>query len=243
MNRNPQPATTSHDLALQAERHAALRRFAASLSHAIGTPLNVISGRAELIEFDAEDSPDIHDSASTIRRQAKRITVLVKGALKYVDSLDAELPRGNSSCLLEELRGAAESAGWRADFSLSGPPSELVRVEAMRAYALGLCRLGAQLGQATVVELTAAASGSAAKLRFSPGLQITALRPALEPWLEVEPPAAPGAGDSSTEARAVLDQRSAVQLAVALGCARDTGAELELTQSQGHTELSATWRA
>ncbi len=242
MTSDPEFTSASRDLALQVERHAALRRLAASLSHAIGTPLNVISGRAELIELDTQALPEVLDSAITIRRQVGRITRLVNGALKYIDALDPNIPRGSVADLVDDLRAVALAAGWQAEFSLSGPATAAApRSDAVRAYVLGLCRLGAQLGQTAQVQLATTDSGLQATLRLSPGLRVKALQPALEPWLETDTADSPHA--EAPSARRALTAPRAVQLAIALGCARDAGAELELTQDAAHTSLSATWRS
>ena len=94
-------STPNPDDLLRAERHAALRRLAASLSHALGTPLNVISGRAELIELDSEGLPDVLDSAQTIRRQALRISEMLKQVLAQLDHLDEDAESSSIAALLE----------------------------------------------------------------------------------------------------------------------------------------------
>lgn len=69
---------------LQAEKQSAIGRLAAGLAHEIGTPLNVISGRAELLleEFGGT-SPRATQALNVIVTQIERITGLVGQLLDF----------------------------------------------------------------------------------------------------------------------------------------------------------------
>lgn len=69
---------------LQTEKHSAIGRLAAGLAHEIGTPLNVISGRAELLlEQFGEREPRMAQGLKAIVSQIERISQLVAQLLDF----------------------------------------------------------------------------------------------------------------------------------------------------------------
>jgi signal transduction histidine kinase len=66
-----------------AERHATSSRVAAVIGHLIGTPLNVISGRAGLIRADPE-SAGVADHAARIEDQAHRLAQRIRHLIEYL---------------------------------------------------------------------------------------------------------------------------------------------------------------
>jgi two-component system, NtrC family, sensor kinase len=72
------------DEVVQGARRGAVGRFASSLSHALGTPLNVIAGRAAMIGMMEELDPnEARENARIIEVQVKNITGLLQRALKF----------------------------------------------------------------------------------------------------------------------------------------------------------------
>jgi two-component system, NtrC family, sensor kinase len=73
--------------ALEQLRHAdrlrTVGQLASALAHELGSPLNVVSGYARLIEQDAEVSADARASARTILEQTSRMTGIVKDLLNF----------------------------------------------------------------------------------------------------------------------------------------------------------------
>lgn len=73
--------------ALEQLRHAdrlrTVGQLASQLAHELGTPLNVVSGHARLIEQDAEISPDSKSSARTILEQSSKMTKIIRGLLDF----------------------------------------------------------------------------------------------------------------------------------------------------------------
>ena len=74
----------------EAERLAGLGRFAAGLAHEIGTPLNVISGRAAVMLRRSEDAEQ-QRGLRIITSQIERISRIVRGALDFARSGDLQL--------------------------------------------------------------------------------------------------------------------------------------------------------
>ncbi|MEJ7733371.1 MAG: HAMP domain-containing sensor histidine kinase [Polyangiaceae bacterium] len=73
--------------ALQQLRHAdrltTVGKLASGMAHELGTPLNVVHGRARLIEDDGGASPESRRSARIIVEQAERMTALIRRLLDF----------------------------------------------------------------------------------------------------------------------------------------------------------------
>ena len=73
--------------ALEQLRHAdrlrTVGQLASQLAHELGTPLNVITGHARIMEEDATASSDVRDSARTVLEQAHRMAKIVRGLLDF----------------------------------------------------------------------------------------------------------------------------------------------------------------
>jgi signal transduction histidine kinase len=64
-----------------AERLNVIGTLAAGVAHELGTPLNVISGAAELLDEGADDR--VHQHASLILRQTEKITAIIRHLLDF----------------------------------------------------------------------------------------------------------------------------------------------------------------
>lgn len=73
--------------ALEQLRHAdrlrTVGQLSSALAHELGTPLNVVSGHARLIEESAEPATETHGSARTILEQASRMTRILRDLLDF----------------------------------------------------------------------------------------------------------------------------------------------------------------
>jgi two-component system NtrC family sensor kinase len=67
-----------------AERLTTAGKLASGLAHELGTPLNVVSGRAKLIASLTLDSSQVKESASIISDQADRMAGLIRQLLDFV---------------------------------------------------------------------------------------------------------------------------------------------------------------
>ena len=66
-----------------AERLTTLGYVSSGIAHELGTPLNVISGRAKLIAAEKLYSSDIHENATIIQSQADKMTKTIRTFLNY----------------------------------------------------------------------------------------------------------------------------------------------------------------
>ncbi|MEM9587196.1 MAG: HAMP domain-containing sensor histidine kinase, partial [Planctomycetota bacterium] len=66
-----------------AERLNTTGRMAAGIAHEIGTPLNVVSGRAELIASGQLSTEATRESAEAIRAEAQRIAKTIRGLMDF----------------------------------------------------------------------------------------------------------------------------------------------------------------
>lgn len=66
-----------------ADRLRSIGRLASGVAHELGTPLNVISGRAGLIATEESASEDVINSAETIRDQCRRMTSIISQLLDF----------------------------------------------------------------------------------------------------------------------------------------------------------------
>lgn len=96
------------DDALRGARRGAVGRFASSLSHALGTPLNVIAGRAAMIGMSDDESRDARENARIIEAQVKNITDILQRALKFVRDGTPGAERLNVSELVERVAAILE---------------------------------------------------------------------------------------------------------------------------------------
>ncbi len=68
---------------VQAEKQSAIGRLAAGLAHEVGTPLNIISGRAEYLLDMAGEHPEVGQGLRVIVQQIDRISALIRQLLDF----------------------------------------------------------------------------------------------------------------------------------------------------------------
>jgi len=94
------------------ERLATLGRLSSGMAHELGTPLNVISGRAQLIEREDLDKEEVAECARIIKEQSKRMITLIRQLLDFArrrapqkSQVDLQVLAGK---VLEMLNSSAE---------------------------------------------------------------------------------------------------------------------------------------
>jgi signal transduction histidine kinase len=73
-----------------AERLATVGKLASGLAHELGTPLNVVAGRAKMIASEDMEAAEVLDSATVIQSQAERMTAIIRQLLDFARSRPAE---------------------------------------------------------------------------------------------------------------------------------------------------------
>ncbi len=75
--------TTALEKLRHADRLGTVGKLASSMAHELGTPLNVVSGRATMIANDGEASERVKNNARTIAEQASRMTAIIRELLDF----------------------------------------------------------------------------------------------------------------------------------------------------------------
>jgi len=65
------------------ERLATVGRLASGVAHELGTPLNVIAGRAKIMSSETDDINAVNESCTIISEQANRMTKIIKQLLDF----------------------------------------------------------------------------------------------------------------------------------------------------------------
>ena len=85
----------------QSEKLATLGQLASELAHEIGTPLNIIYGRTELIQRKLEGKEELRKNLDIILHQTERITRIIQQLLGFVRKKKPERAPMNTGTLLE----------------------------------------------------------------------------------------------------------------------------------------------
>jgi signal transduction histidine kinase len=216
------------------ERAAIVERVVSSLAHALGTPLQVIAGRAAMIRMDAVDD-ELRDHARIIEKKVQDVTQLLQRLLDFARGRDFE---DSESDLVDAMREAlslvgplAEERGVRLD--LQGETSARclasretllllatnLAVDAVDASgAAGTVRFTVHSGEPAPPSFTGSAQeGVAVRIELPEGGTVDsgAFERAHEPWMKSSP------GDRDV----------ALRRAVVLGVLRRVGGCLELSMN------------
>lgn len=106
-----------------AERLAVVGRMAAGLAHELGTPLNIIAGRAELIDREGSEQPRRH--ATIIRKQTQRISLLVNQLLRFARKQPVERSRMDVKSLVERVVDAVGTVMPEVTILIRGDSAEI----------------------------------------------------------------------------------------------------------------------
>ena len=116
---------------IQAEKLAAVGQLTAGLAHEMGTPLNIVSGRAEYLLSDLPEDDSKRESLQTIIHQTERMTKLIDNLLKFSRPQKVQFSRLDIPEVMEGvltlLETQMEKSGVQVDFRVA---SDLPSVEA-----------------------------------------------------------------------------------------------------------------
>jgi len=89
----------------QSDKLASVGQLAAGLAHEIGTPLNIIGGRAEFLLRRPRSAAEIDDNLQIIRSQIDRIAGIVRQLLEFSRRKEPSFRNINLGLLLEKVAG------------------------------------------------------------------------------------------------------------------------------------------
>ncbi|MFH1435562.1 MAG: ATP-binding protein [Pseudomonadota bacterium] len=85
-----------------ADRLSTVGKLASSITHEIGTPLNVISGRADMIAAGEAQGEEISENARIISEQSGRIAGMIRRLLDFARRRGREKPRADLLSIVEK---------------------------------------------------------------------------------------------------------------------------------------------
>lgn len=129
------------------ERLATLGRLSAGMAHELGTPLNVISGRAKLIASHELSPAESAHSAQIIGEQAERMTRIMRQLLDYARRGESRKQQVDPADLLKKVA------------ELLAPTAQKQRVQIRLEYPESPCYIRADPAQLQQVLLNLALNG------------------------------------------------------------------------------------
>jgi two-component system NtrC family sensor kinase len=127
------------------ERVATLGQLSAGMAHELGTPLNVISGRAKLIATDPASSEELSESARIIAEQADRMTGIVRQFLEYGRRSGGQRAPEDLRQIVSHVLNLLDSSARKQDVSLhlvdgEAVPRAIVDRSGMQQVCMNLIR-------------------------------------------------------------------------------------------------------
>jgi signal transduction histidine kinase len=114
-----------------ADRLTTVGKLASGLAHELGTPLNVVSGRAKLIADREVDGSDAVDSARIVAEQADRMTALIRQLLDFARPRAPRPAPVNVTTLAARVCQLVATIARKASVTLVPPaPDDAMRIEA-----------------------------------------------------------------------------------------------------------------
>ncbi|MEO8876804.1 MAG: HAMP domain-containing sensor histidine kinase [Polyangiaceae bacterium] len=110
-----------------ADRLSTVGRLSAGLAHELGTPLNVVSGRAKMIASGKLDADAVGENATIIGGQATRMTKIIRGLLDFTRRGAAKKTETDVSKILSDTVRLLEPMSKKRGISLSIEGAELSR--------------------------------------------------------------------------------------------------------------------
>jgi two-component system, NtrC family, sensor kinase len=114
-----------------ADRLTTVGKLASGLAHELGTPLNVVSGRAKLIADREVEGDEAIDSARVVAEQADRMTALIRQLLDFARPRALRPAPLNVTSLAARVCQLVATIARKANVTLiAPPPDEALRLEA-----------------------------------------------------------------------------------------------------------------
>jgi signal transduction histidine kinase len=230
-----------------ADRLTTAGKLAAGLAHELGTPLNVVAGRAKMIASGEVESPEEgSESARIIVEQAERMTRIVRQLLDFARRGVSEKRTADLFTLARQTASLLEALGSKRGVSLQClPPAQPVRAQVDAA------QVQQALTNLVVNAIHASGRGSCVSItvsvRDSAPAGESAARPG--PWalLEVRDH---GTGISADQLPEIFDpffttkpvgEGTGLGLSVAHGIAQEHGGWIEAESEPAHGSCFRIW--
>src|SRR5262249_46761522 len=114
-----------------ADRLTTVGKLASGLAHELGTPLNVVSGRARLIRNREVEGAEVTDSARIISEQSERMTALIRQLLDFARPRALQKAPVNVTSLAARVGELLATIARKANVTIELPPADdTLRVEA-----------------------------------------------------------------------------------------------------------------
>jgi two-component system, NtrC family, sensor kinase len=114
-----------------ADRLTTVGKLASGMAHELGTPLNVVSGRARLIHDREVEGAEVVDSARIISEQAERMTALIRQLLDFARPRALQKASVNVPALATHVAELVATIARKANVTVVPPePDDTLRVEA-----------------------------------------------------------------------------------------------------------------
>ena len=114
-----------------ADRLTTVGKLASGLAHELGTPLNVVSGRARLIADREVEGDDVLDSARIVAEQADRMTALIRQLLDFARPRALQSAPLNVTTLATRVCELVATIARKYNVTLVPPaPDETLRLQA-----------------------------------------------------------------------------------------------------------------
>ncbi len=109
---------------MHADRLASVGRVTAAIIHDLGTPLNVISGRATMIAEGDVEEDKLQDSARRIAKQAMRISEMIREVLNYARRGNVERQSCSLAALINDVTHLVQPLADKARVTIEVRPPE-----------------------------------------------------------------------------------------------------------------------
>ncbi len=114
-----------------ADRLTTVGKLASGLAHELGTPLNVVQGRAKLILDHEVEGKDVDDSARIVVEQAERMTALIRQLLDFARPRPLHKAPVNVATVAGRVCQLVATIARTANVTLDPPPAdETLRISA-----------------------------------------------------------------------------------------------------------------
>ncbi|MBA3454998.1 MAG: HAMP domain-containing protein [Deltaproteobacteria bacterium] len=114
-----------------ADRLTTVGKLASGLAHELGTPLNVVGGRAKLIADREVEGEEVIDSARIVVEQAERMTALIRQLLDFARPRELHMAMLNVTTLGKRVCELVATIARKANVTLVPPAADdTLRVEA-----------------------------------------------------------------------------------------------------------------